>query len=521
MRLNPHLEEAISQTDDLETTRWFLDGKLPDKLVSDLKIATQDMRGPLAVRSSSLLEDSHFQPFAGVYATYMLPNNHPSKEVRFWELLHAIKAVYASTFYENARSYIEDTPFTGEEEKMGVLIQEMVGQAYGERFYPLLSGVALSHNYYPVGKQKAEEGVALIGLGLGQMVVAGGSALQFSPSCPEILPQYGTAKELMKHSQTTFYALDLGKPVIDFLSGSEASLRKCELADAEQDGTLKLVASVYVMEEDRIRDTLNASGPRVLTFSNFLKWRSLPIAAAIRELLDLFRQNMGCAVELELALDPGDFGRASPRGDARKPPCLYLLQVRPQAQMLLQNSVPTEGFAQEEMLCHTDRALGHGVIEDIRHIIYVTQQGLDSITTPKAADEVARINHKLRQRRALSLLIGPGRWGTTDSRLGIPVQWGDISTAKVIVETRFKDRKVEPSQGSHFFHNITSFQIGYLTLGLGRAPDERDSTYLDTDWLTTQPAAHQNQFVRHIELEKPVQILLDGFHGRATILKPR
>jgi hypothetical protein len=352
------------------------------------------------------------------------------------------------------------------------------------------------------------------------MIVSGGSALQFSPSDPDILPQYGSAKELMKHSQTSFYALDLNRPVLDFLSGADASLRKYELADAERDGTLRLVASTYVIAEDRIRDTLNAKGPRVLTFSNLLRWNSLPLAGTLRELLDLFRQNMGCAVEIEFALDHGDFGRSTPRGEKRREPCLYVLQVRPQGQMLLQNSVPTEEFSRQEMLCHTDRALGHGIIEDIRHIIYVTQEGLDSFTTPKAAAEVAQINDELKARRESCLLIGPGRWGTTDPRLGIPVQWGQISSAKVIVETKFKDRKVEPSQGSHFFHNITSFQIGYLTLGLGRAPDERDATYLDAHWLANHPAAYENQFVRHIELERPVKVLLDGFHGRATVLKP-
>jgi CheY-like chemotaxis protein len=520
LSLNPQLEQVQQHQSDAQILRWFLDGTLPQKLVSEIEIATREMRGPLAVRSSSLLEDSHFQPFAGIYATYMLPNNHPSKEVRLWELLHAVKAVYASTFFKDSRAYIADTPFSIEEEKMGVLIQEMVGQSQNDRFYPMLSGIALSHNYYPVGHQKTEDGVALIALGLGHMIVMGGSALQFSPAHPDIIFQYGSAKDFMKYSQTSFYALDMNRSVVDFLSGADASLEEYPLSAAEQDGVLQLIASVYVMAEDRIRDNLNASGPRVLTFNNILKWKSLPLPEALSALLDLFRDAMGCAVEIEFALDRGDFGRSAPPGKKRRSPRLYVLQVRPQAQLLLQQSVNTEGFARSRLLCHTDRALGHGVIKDIRHIIYVKQQGLDAFTTPIAASEVSKINEKLKHAQIGCLLIGPGRWGTTDPRLGIPVQWSDISSAKVMVETKFKDRPIEPSQGSHFFHNITSFQIGYLTLGLGRSPDEKDATYLDRAWLENTAAVEEHRFVRHIELKKPLQVLLDGNHGRAAVLKP-
>ena len=519
MNSNPQLRDVLENGEDSRILSRFLEGNLPEDLVDKLRLAFEEIEGPIAVRSSSLLEDSHFQPFAGIYATYMLPNNHASKDVRFWELTRAIKAVYASTFSHNARDYISQTPFKSEEERMGVLIQEMVGQQREDRFYPIISGVGLAHNYYPVGYQKAEEGIVLAALGLGHIIVSGGSALQFSPSTPQLLPQYGSAKDMMKHSQTTFYALDMNNPVVDFLEGTESSLILSTLEVAEKDGNLDMVGSVYDPAEDRIRDNLTRPGPRVVTFNNILKWNAIPLAKALEDILRLFRHGMGSPVEIEFAVDRGDYARSVPRGQKRKPPCLYVLQVRPQAQLMLQDHIKTEGFPEKNILCHTQRALGHGVIDYIEDIVYIRKNDITSFKTPEAAAQVGAINEGLRKAGRSSLLIGPGRWGTTDPRLGIPVQWRQISSAKVMVETDFNDRKVEPSQGSHFFHNITSFQIGYLTLTNISTADEDNEACLDKAWLDSLPAQQETQFVRHVRVSPPIHVLIDGLSGRATILK--
>ena len=509
----------------------FLGGKLPEPFIKKLRLAFEEINGPIAVRSSSLLEDSHFQPFAGIYSTYILPNNHESKETRFQELSRAIKAVYASTFSRNAREYISQTPHKLEEERMGVVIQEMVGQRHEDLFYPIISGVALAHNYYPRGYQKSEEGIVMASLGLGHTIVLGGSALQFSPSTPQLLPQYASPKDMVKHSQTSFLALDMTKSIVDFLEGTESSLTPQGLVRAEKDGNLDMVGSVYDPAGDRIRDNFNRPGPRVISFNNILRWNAIPLAPALEELLKLFRHGMGCPVEIEFAVDRGDYARSVPRGKKRREPCLYVLQVRPQARLVFHDHIKTEGFPKDQILCHTRHALGHGVIDTIKDIVYIKSSTITSFDTPKAAGEVGKINKSLRAEKRPSLIIGPGRWGTTDPALGIPVQWGDITSAKVIIETDFNDKTVEPSQGSHFFHNITSFQIGYLTLtGSEQETDNTPSNeddfsppneaYLDRIWLDSIPATHETNFVRHVRLDHPLRVLIDGLTGNATVIKP-
>jgi CheY-like chemotaxis protein len=506
---NPHIEEVQRLEDDREIVARFLEADLSPDLLDRLRIACQDLRSPLAVRSSSLLEDSRFQPFAGIYATYMLPNNHPVPAVRLGELSRAIKAVYASTYCGDARAYMRSTPYRVEEEKMGVVIQRLVGRAHGDRFYPHMSGVALSYNYYPLGYQKAEEGVALMALGLGQIIVLGGSVLQFSPSTPQILPQFPSAGDFLKYSQKRFLSLDLARPKVDFLAGPEASLTFEGLEKAEADGVLGTVGSVYLPQEDLIRDNLRVAGPRMVTFNNILKWNTIPLAPALAELLSTVREGMGCAVEIEFAVDMGDFGQAS--GQRRRTPCLNVLQIRPQVQQILQNEIQTEGFPEAQVLCHTHRSLGHGVIEEIRDVVYVKRADLSSTETPAVAAEVESINRRLRQDGAPFVLIGPGRWGTSDPSLGIPVRWRQIAGARIIVETPMAGRSIEPSQGTHFFHNVISFRIGYLTLRGAR---------LDRHWLDALPASAETANVRHVRLELPLRVHLDGRQGRAVILKP-
>lgn len=501
---NGLLEPKLRNLDDREVIERFLDARLPNALMRDLEIEWSEIEGPIAVRSSSLLEDAQFQPFAGIYATYMLPNTHPNPHVRFDELCRAVKAVYASTFSKNARAYIEGTTYSLEEEKMGVVIQEMVGRRYQDRFYPHASGVALSYNYYPVGPQRAEDGVVLLALGLGHIVVSGGKVLRFSPRCPGMLPQFPTPAEYLRYSQSQFFALDMKRQTVDFASGAESSLVLAELSAAEADGALRFSGSVYATADDQIRDTLSVAGPRLVTFNNILKWNAIPLPAAIEELLELARRGLGCPVEIEFALDAKD---------GKDPARLYVLQIRPLATQSTELPSAPDVLDGALVFCRAPRSLGHGVVRDLYDVVYVRQKELEPITAASIAAAVGAVNASLQAERRPYLLIGPGRWGSSDPRLGVPVEWSQIAGAKVIVEIDLSDRAVEPSQGSHFFHNILSRQIGYLTV-LGQGED----TFIDLEWLDAQPAERERDGVRHVRLEEPLSVYLDGRKGCATVI---
>jgi CheY-like chemotaxis protein len=488
---------------DVEVRRRFIEAPLSRSLEEQVAIACSGMDGPLAVRSSSILEDSRTRPFAGIYATYMLPNNHPDLAVRERELTRAIKAVYASTYEANARAYIANTPHTMEEERMGVVIQEVVGRPHGSRFYPDFSGVAYSYNFYPVAGQVAGEGVAAVALGLGRMVVDGGTTLQFSPRRPRILPQFPSARDFFEHGQSQFYAIDLERPTGDFIGGP-TQVRLFGLRDAEADGVLAWVGSVYCPDDDTIRDNLRLPGPRVVSFQNILRWESLPLAPALDLLLDVMKSGFGHGVEIEFAVDM--------RPSAS--PVLYVLQVRPQAGGVGGAGAELPDPDPSVELCRTDVALGHGVIGGLRDIVYVKRDMKDRSTVAAAAIEVGRFNAKLLEEGRPYVLIGPGRWGSSDPRLGIPVVWSQISGAKVIVETKLEGRSVEPSQGSHFFHNVLSMQLGYLTLSL----DGQRIAQLDQAWLDRQ-AGTELEAVRHIQLDAPMTVILDGRRGQAAILR--
>ncbi len=511
---------VLAAKGDQEIIERCLAGKLSGKLIQELYVLWKDLKGPLAVRSSSLLEDSHTQPFAGIYGTYLLPNNQENPEVRFSELVRAIKAVYASTFARNARTYLSNTPYSPDDEKMGVVIQELVGEQYADRFYPNLSGVAMSYNYYPAGTQRAEEGVVLMALGLGRTVVQGGNCLRFSPASPQVLPQFSTAEEVMKNGQLKFFALKTTMERIDFSSGTGASLIPCSLADAEADGSLGFVGSVFCSEDNMIRDNLKLPGPRVVTFNNILKWNDIPLAEALSLLLKQFREDLGRPVEIEFAISMGDRGKRLPKGQSPRPPCLYVLQVRP-----LPSSAPLEEAIQEHasperILVQTNQALGHAVFENIRDIVYVKSRMLRTLPTADVAREISAANAILQSKKCPYLLIGPGRWGSSDPYLGIPVEWADIAGVKVIVETNFADRPVEPSMGAHFFKNITALRKGYLTLGhIGGRPGT-DRGYIDLDWLDAQPALQETDYIRVVQLEDPLRVVLDGREGKGMVLKP-
>lgn len=505
------LAPAIQRADSDDRIRQlFLKASFSPELARRLLRACSDFRGPIAVRSSSILEDSRQRPFAGIYSTFMLPNNHPDPAVRHQELLKAVKVVYASVFCESARVYVAGTPSRVEEERMAVVIQPIVGQSHGSRFYPVFSGVAYSYNYYPVGGQRAEDGVVSIAVGLGQTVVDGGRALQFSPPRPRILPQFTAARDFLTVGQTEFLALDLNASTIDF-SSHRSNLIQCPLSAAEADGTLQHVASVYSPEDDVIRDNLRRPGRRVVTFNNILRWQSLPLAEAMEVLLTTLRAGFGQAIEMEFAVDI----------PTSRPAELSILQVRPQAGGWGATVSPPSDLPEEAVLCRTDVSLGNGVLDDIQDIIYVKPDFLAAGGVAAAAQEVGRLNEALDGRPYL--LIGPGRWGSSDPHLGIPVEWAQISGARIIVETTFEGRAVEPSQGSHFFNNLLSMQVGYLTLS---APSHRTTSAdpatakLDRAWIAAQQTGHDLDTIRHVTLEGALTAYLEGPKGAATIIKP-
>lgn len=510
------LRSMLELPDDDAVLRRMLSGVLPSEVVEDLREFFAQLRGPLAVRSSSLLEDSRFQPFAGVYATYMLPNNHPDPGVRFEELRRAIKGVYASGYSREARNYAAGTPQVIQAQKMAVVVQQVVGQQHGQRFYPHASGVAQSFNYYPIGSQKADEGVAAIALGMGETVVSGRTALRFSPGAPGVLPQFPTARALLRWSQTEFYAVDLSRSRLDLHAGPEDSLTLCGLAEAEQDGTLAPVGSVYCAEDDVVRDNLALAGPRVVTFRNLLEWNAIPLAPALLDVLGLLRESMGGEVELEFALELADYGKDVPRGQRRRTPRLFLLQARPLASTELHGvDLDDPRIGEEDVLCRTEHSSGHGVIEGIRDVVYVRRDDPPSTLTPEIAAEIGKVDARLREAGRPYLLIGPGRWGTSDPGLGIPVDYTDIAGAKVIVETAMGHRQVEPSEGTHFFQNVTSRRVGYLTV----APRFRG--VLDREWLDGREAAFESELVRHVETPEALSVRLDGRRRWAVVLKRR
>ena len=517
---DPPLPSALlSEGSDEEITTAFLERDLSDDLRRDLRSALFDLEGPLAVRSSSLLEDSRFQPFAGIYSTFVLPNDHPDYDVRFEELCRAIKAVYASTFSSNARTYLRGTPYASEDEKMAVVVQEMVGGRHGDLFYPHMAGVAQSRNYYPLGAQTSGGGVVHLALGLGHIVVSGGIALRFSPECPEVLPQFSSARDQARRSQTYFCALDMSRKELDFIAGCDSNLLEPTLDVAEAHGTLQHVASVYRADNDVIRDDLRHPGARVVTFNNILRYHAIPLADALSYVLRLLRRAVGSDVEMEFAVDLGHLGQPSPGGGRpRIGPRLYLLQVRPMASAVFAEEVDLDSLDQGDVLARTSAALGHGVIRDLRDVVYVTAPLLSAFTTPAIARSIGRKTQPLRDAKQPYLLIGPGRWGTSDPALGVPVDWRDIAGAGAIAETPFPGRDIEPSQGSHFLHNITAARIGYLTLLPSATCD--GGTRLRA-WLDAQEAVREADGVRHVRLEQPLEIFLDGKLGTGAVVRTR
>lgn len=483
----------------------FQQGSLPPQIVGDLRALIEKVHQPLAIRSSSLLEDAMYRPFAGVYETKMIPNNQVDAETRFRRLTEAIKFVYASTFSANAQSYVRAAGRALHDEKMAVIIQEVVGRRHGDRFYPEVSGVARSYNFYALGHARPEDGVVSLALGLGKTIVDGGTAWSYSPAWPQSNPPYGSAAELLEVTQTEFWAVNMGKPpAYDPIAETEYMLR-ASLADAETDGTLRLLASTYDADSDRISIGTGASGPRILTFAPLLVLEELPLNALLRRLLGVAEQSLGAKVEIEFALTlrPGE----------TPPTRLGFLQVRPLVVTDEEVEVRPEEMKGEKVLAASESVLGNGVVEGLTDVVYVRPERFDAGRTPRIAAELDEINRGLAARDRGYLLIGFGRWGSSDPWLGIPVQWAQIAAARVIVEASLAAASADPSQGSHFFHNLTSFRVCYFTLR------HTDAHPIDWAWLDAQPAETETDLVRHVRLDQPLRVKVDGRSGRGVILR--
>jgi CheY-like chemotaxis protein len=499
---------AMACPDDHEITRRFLEASsFPEQVLAELAGFLDIVRTPIAVRSSSLLEDSQYHPFAGVYETYMLPNKHPNPLVRLNDLLNSVKRVYASTFYQSAKDYIKVTSYRLEEEKMAVIVQRMVGSQHGDRFYPDFSGVGKSHNFYPIAPQKAADGTVSVALGLGKMVVDGGNVVRFCPKYPTDLIQFYSVQEALDNMQHDFFALNLDAPSDFGTETHDRLLDRFGLDVAELDGPLRYVGSTFSPENDVMYDGIGRNGIRAVTFGPLLRNKLFPLAPILEMLLDMGTWGMGTPVEIEFAVNmsvpvsqPREFG---------------MLQMRP----LVINREPEElnvdAVDQSRILCRSAQVLGNGLIGDICDVVVVDYHTFDRSRSRVVAQEVSLFNSRLIAERRPYLLVGVGRWGSLDPWLGIPVTWEQIAGAKAIVETTFKDIMVTPSQGSHFFQNITSFMVGYFTVN-PKSPAES----LDWDWLLSQPCQEAFEFTKLIRFNQPVIVRINGHNNRGVILKP-
>ncbi|MDR3188530.1 MAG: phosphoenolpyruvate synthase [Prevotellaceae bacterium] len=500
---------ALSDIPDAEILRHFLRAKLPRRLIPDFMAFIEAVDSPIAVRSSSLLEDSHYQPFAGIYNTYMTPYVRGSKTGTLCMLHEAIKGVYASAFFKDSKAYMAATSNVIDNEKMAIVLQEVCGNAYGQRYYPSFSGVARSVNFYPIAQEQPEDGVANIALGLGKYIVDGGVTLRFSPRHPQNILQLSTLELALRETQTKFYALDLAQKHFDLQTDDASNLLKLPVSEAEKDGTLRLIASTYDPADQIIRDGLYEGGRKIISFANILQHGAAPIAQALDMALQVGHSEMGRHVEIEFAVNLSY--------DSAKSGTLYLLQIRP---VVDSREVIAENLAaipREQLIMGAENALGHGVTADVCDVVYVKPEGFSAANNRLIASEIETLNRRLTEEGRGYVLAGPGRWGSSDASLGIPVKWPHISGARLIVEAGLTSYRVDPSQGTHFFHNLTSLRVGYFTVNPYLA---EGGGFYNVDFLNAQPAVTETPHIRHVRFSKPVLIKIDGKKSIGVVMKP-
>ena len=511
METNELYSVALSDVDDETILKYFLRASLPSRLIEDLMAFFDVVKSPIAVRSSSLLEDSHYQPFAGIYSTYMVPKLEDKYDM-LRTLSDAIKAVYASVFYRDSKAYMTATSNLIDQEKMAIVLQEVVGNRYNGRFYPTISGVARSLNFYPIGNEKAEDGIANIALGLGKYIVDGGQTLRFSPRHPHNILQMSTMDFALRETQTRYYALDLKNLTEQFSVDDSFNLLRLNLKDADADGSLKFIVSTYDPYDQIIRDGYYPGGRKILSFVNILQHDVFPLADTLDQILHVGQDEMGRPIEIEFAvnIDPVR-AEQSPTPTAT----FYLLQIRPivDNKEVMEEDLTLVG--QEDTILSSTSVLGHGIVTDVQDIIYVKTGAFSSSNNQLIAYDIEKINRKFTAEEKNYVLVGPGRWGSSDSWLGIPVKWPHISNARVIVECGLENYRVDPSQGTHFFQNLTSFGVGYFTIN----PFKGDG-WFDEGYLNSLPAVEETEYLRHVRFDKPVVIKMDGKKSLGVVLKP-
>ena len=507
MEENNLYEIALSDRNDKEILTRFVKARLPFRIHEDLYRFISCINNPIAIRSSSLLEDSHYQPFAGIYSTYMIPNIKFNDRVMIDKLGEAIKSVYASAYFKDSKSYMAATLNMIDEEKMGIVLQEVTGRQYGDRFYPAISGVARSINFYPIAPERPEDGIANIAFGLGKYIVDGGVGIRFSPRYPRKILQLSTPDLALSETQKTFFALDLRPESFSPSTDDTVNLLKLRIKEAEVDSALKLVASTFDYDSHQLKEGTLYDGKRIVTFSQLLSHDTMPLAEIIRMALEIGQREMNKPVEIEFAVNldlPKD-----------QPKVFSLLQIRPIAGRDETIHLKQEEIIREEALLISNHALGNGIIKNIQDVIYIKPETFEASRSQEMVHRLDRLNDQFTSGKKNYILIGPGRWGSSDPWLGIPVKWPQISSARLIVESGLEHYRIDPSQGTHFFQNLTSFRVGYFTVN----PFINEG-YYDLEFLNAHPAAFEDEYVRHVHFEKPLRVAIDGKKNFGVVFKP-
>jgi hypothetical protein len=498
---------GLSDFSDKEILVNFINSKLPLSLHNDLLAFINQSKRPIAVRSSSLLEDSHYQPFAGVYSTYMVPVNPEDPRFSLEILSNAIKSVYASVFYRNSKAYMTATRNVIDQEKMAVVLQQVAGTQYGERFFPSFSGVARSINFYPIAPEKAEEGIASIAVGLGKYIVDGGVSLRFSPKYPGKIMQLSTADMALRETQKTFCALDMDpykfKPSVD----ESVNIMKCKLDIAAEDAFFRDMVSTYDYDNHMLREGILYDGRRIVTFSNILNHNVFPLTQILNDCLQIGQQEISKPIEIEFAVELN-----APKGQGK---VFSLLQIRPIVESKERVDIKIEEIPYGDSILYSHAALGNGTITDLQDIVYVKTVNFDPSRNSETVLSIAAINDKFLAERRQYILVGPGRWGSSDPWLGIPVSWPQIAAARIIVESGLENYRIDPSQGTHFFQNLTSFRVGYFTIH----PYIGDGFY-DEAYLNSLPAEYEDNLIRHVHFENPVKAVINGRTNLGVVLRP-
>jgi len=496
MENNDLYKIALTDLPDDEILRHFLEASLPGRIFQDLYVLVDFIRNPVAIRSSSKLEDSHYQPFAGIYSTYMVPRI-PDNARMIHMMANAIKAVYASVYYRASKAYMAATSNIIDEEKMAIIIQEVCGSRYGNHFYPTFSGVARSINFYPLSPEKPEDGIVSVAFGLGKYIVDGGTSLRFSPRYPKKILQLSSPETALRETQKLFYAIDLTQSEFIPTTDDSANLLKLSVKDAERNPIFRHVASTYDLESGTLRDGIQSHGKRIVTFAGILQHNTFPLAEILMEILQIGQREMNNPIEIEFAVNLD-----VPRNE---PAVFNLLQIRPIVLSEQTRTIEVKPGEAKNIIAFSEMALGHGIFENLYDVIYLKPEAFNASKTSLIAERIEKLNQQMKAEKRNYVLIGPGRWGSSDPWLGIPVKWPQISEARIIIESGLDQYRIDPSQGTHFFQNLTSFHVGYMTVNM-----HRNEGKTDLDFLNQWPAVYEDEFIRHVRFNKPLVAKIDG-----------